>query len=202
MNNYTPKPWQRGECYIGQEWQGWFVFLGQHRDSCALDRSNFKAALELLLPLNTGIELDGDPEETVRVVSENHWAVGWIEWIAIHGSNTAALAEANRIAERLENYPVLDEHALSQLESDEAMEQWESWGMREFIRELEKAKLIEEGALDETPSDAIWELYCALIPSGEYYDSEGLNISYAINNAKRDGLPDKESGECGLVDAE
>ena len=73
--------------------------------------------------------------------------------------------------------------------------------MREFIRELEKAKLIEEGALDETPSDAIWELYCALIPSGEYYDSEGLNISYAINNAKRDGLPDKESAECGLVDA-
>jgi len=202
MNDYTPKPWKRGECYIGAEWQGWFVFLGQHRDSCALDRSNFKAALELLLPLNAGIELDGEPEETVRIVRENHWAVGWIEWIAIHGSNTAALAEANRIAERLEGYPVLDEHALCQLESDEAWEQWESWGRSEFIGELEKAELIEVDALDNTDTLLVWELYCALIPSGEYWDSEGLNISYAIDNAKRDGLPDKESDLCGLANAE
>ncbi len=200
MNDYTPKPWKRGECYIGQEWHGWFVFLGQHRDSCALDRSNFTAALELLKPFSTKIESGEDEGDTVRVVSENHWAVGWIEWIAIHGSNTAALNEANRIAEGLESYPVLDEHAFCQLESDEAWEQWELWGKREFVCELEKAELIEEGALDETPSDVLWELYCALIPSGEYYDSGGLNISYAIDNAKRDGLPDKESEACGLVD--
>jgi len=201
MNDYTPKPWKRGECYIGAEWHGWFVFLGQHRDSYALDRSNFKAALELLLPLNAGIELDGEPEETVRIVREGHWAVGWIEWIAIHGSNTAALSEANRIAGRLERYPVLDDDALWQLEESEAMEQWESWGKRDFIQELERAELIEEGSLDDCDTSLVWDLYCALFPSGDYYDSEGLNISRAIDNAKRDGLPEKESEACGLVDA-
>lgn len=201
MNNYTPKPWKRGECYIGQEWQGWFVFLGQHRDSNALDRSNFDAAFQLLEPLSTNVDQD---EETpsVQVVRENHWAVGWVEWIAIHGSNTAALAEANRIAERLENYPVLDDDAFYKLESDEAMGQWASWGRREFIQELEKADLITDGSLDDCDMTLVWELYCALIPSGDYYDSEGLNISYAIDNAKRDGLPDKESDACGLANAE
>ena len=201
MNDYTPKPWKRGECYIGQEWQGWFVFLGQHRDSDALDRSNFDAAFQLLAPLSENVDQD-DETPGVQVVHEGHWAVGWVEWIAIHGSNTAALAEASRIAERLENYPVLDEDAFCQLESDEAWEQWESWGRSEFIAQLIKADLITEDAPDDTDTLLVWELYCALIPSGEYYDSEGLNISYAIDNAKRNGLPDKESDLCGLANAE
>jgi hypothetical protein len=199
MNNYTPKPWKRGECCIGAEWHGWRVFLGQNRDSNAMDRCNFNAALETLLPLSTEIESGDDEGKTVRVVSENHWACGWIEWIAIHGSNTAALAEANRIADRLERYPVLDEDALCQLENNEAMEYWHNHGRREFIQGLERAELIEEGALDESDEDAIWELYCALIPSGDYYDSEGLNIDYAVERATRDGLPEKESEACGLV---
>ena len=199
MSDYTPKPWERGECYIGATWEGWFVFLGQHRDSCALDSCNFNAALQILSPLSTEIESGEDEGATVRVVSEKHWAVGWVEWIAIHGSNAAALAEANRIAERLERYPVLDDDALWQLEESEAMASWESWGKREFIRELEKAELIEESALDETPSDALWELYRALIPSGEYWDADGLNISLAVDYAKRNGLPDKECEALGLV---
>lgn len=31
-------------------------------------------------------ELGGE-SETVRVVRESHWAVGWVEWIAIHESD-------------------------------------------------------------------------------------------------------------------
>lgn len=167
-----------------------------------MERCNFNAALETLSPLSTEIESGEDEGATVRVVSENHWAVGWVEWIAIHGSNTDALNEANKIAERLENYPVLDEDALWELENNEAMEQWENYGRREFIRELEKAELIKEGALDESDKDAIWELYCALIPSGEYYDPEGLNIGHAIEHAKRNGLPDAQCETLGLETSE
>ena len=196
----TLKRWKMPECYVGATWEDWFVFLGQNRDSDCLTRSNFQCGFERLKPLSTDLESEEMP--SVQIVSENHWAVGWVEWIAIHGSNTDALNEANKIAERLENYPVLDEDALWELENNEAMEQWENYGRREFIRELEKAELIEEGALDESDKDAIWELYCALIPSGEYYDPEGLNISYAIEYAKRNGLPDAQCEACGLETSE
>lgn len=58
------------------------------------------------------------------VVSENHWAVGWVEWLAIHESNHKALKAADELAERLENCPVLDEDALSENESEEANQVW------------------------------------------------------------------------------
>jgi len=68
----------------------------------------------------------GDPDEaaTVLVVSENHWAVGWVEWIAIHESDKAAIAESERIESALESYPVLDEEDFSDREMNEANEVW------------------------------------------------------------------------------
>jgi len=47
-------------------------------------------------------------------------AVGWVEWIAIHESDAAALAIANKISDALEDYPVVNEDHWSQLEWDEA----------------------------------------------------------------------------------
>ena len=38
---------------------------------------------------------------SVTVVRERHWAVGWVEWIAIHQDDTETLARASAIAERL-----------------------------------------------------------------------------------------------------
>ena len=69
-----------------------------------------------------------DNEETdSRIeVSENHWAVGWVSWIAIHETDTAALKAADEMAASLENYPVLDECDLSELESEEALETWQN----------------------------------------------------------------------------
>ena len=34
--------------------------------------------------------------ETVIVVRESHWAVGWVEWIKIHELDTTALAIADK----------------------------------------------------------------------------------------------------------
>ena len=107
-------PWTVPDSWFGKHWHGWFVGLSQHRDSDALDRSNFRAALEAL----------SGESETVQVVREGHWAVGWIEWIAIEGSDLQALRTQYEIEGSLQHYPVLDEMDFSEEEAEEANEVW------------------------------------------------------------------------------
>jgi hypothetical protein len=112
------KLWTHPANYAGEVWPAHYVGLGQHRDSDTLTRSNFQVAWERLKPLSQ----DGD----VLIVRESHWAVGWVEWIAIEQDNEAAVAEADRIAGKLQEYPVLDEDHWSNLEHEEANQVWES----------------------------------------------------------------------------
>ena len=72
----------------------------------------------------------GGESETIIVVRESHWAVGWVEWIAIHESDTAALAKADEHCGRLENYPVLDEEDWSRREYEAQCETWENAGLQ------------------------------------------------------------------------
>lgn len=113
--------WSQPESYAGASWNEYFVFLGQNRDSDAIDRSNFKCGLAAI----------GGESDTVHIVRERHWACGWIEWIAIHQDDAEALSAADNIARRLEDYPVVNEDDLSELEYDEACEFWASLSVRE-----------------------------------------------------------------------
>ena len=115
--------WIRPDHYFGADWPEWFVFLGQHRDSDTLTRSNFTRGLELI----------GGESDTVQVIRENHWAVGWVEWIAIHESDEAALDTANEILSGLFNYPVIDDEHFSNLEHDEAADSWERMRIKDRI---------------------------------------------------------------------
>lgn len=109
------KRWELPDSYMGAEWPEYFVFLGQHRDSDALSRSNFECGLKTL----------GGESETVIIVRERHWAVGWVEWIAIHESDSAAILAADEMRCALDSYPVLNEDHFSELEWTEAETQWE-----------------------------------------------------------------------------
>lgn len=109
------KRWALPDSYFGAEWPEYFVFFGQHRDSDALTRSNFECGLR---------ELGGE-SETVIVVRERHWAVGWVEWIAIHESNVEAILAADEMTCAVESYPVLDESHFSELEWAEAENYWQ-----------------------------------------------------------------------------
>lgn len=109
--------WTMPDSYFGAEWEGYYVFLGQNRDSDVLERSNFITALEL-------IGGESEHEGGVTVVRESHWAVGWIEWIAIPAGPSVALAEAIEILERLEACSVLNEDHLIELEAEEADKVW------------------------------------------------------------------------------
>lgn len=125
--SYTPenlKLWAVPKDWFGQPWHGYYVFLGRHRDSGALDRANFDAAWAELTKLPEKTLPDDDEIATIQKVCENHWAVGWIEWIAIHKSDDEALKVADEIMAGLENYPVVDEQLFSQYETDEANETW------------------------------------------------------------------------------
>lgn len=126
IDNYTPQHivrWTLPDSYMGAEWPEWYVAAGQHRDTDSLTRSNFECTLR---------ELGGE-SETVRVIRESHWAVGWVEWIGIHESDSKALEIADEIAAALEDYPVVDEDHWSNLEYEEAWSYWQNASLRERV---------------------------------------------------------------------
>lgn len=135
----TLERWTRPSCYVGATWEEYFQSgVGQSRDSGCLERANFDAMREALQAIPTP---ENWPHEDScwQVVCENHWAVGWVEWIAIHQDATAHLEEASRQCARLENYPVLDEDRLSRYENEEADQVW-----RDCYRANERVEYIRK----------------------------------------------------------
>lgn len=119
------KLWTMPDYYVGEVWPATYsAGVGQSRDSSALERSNFTCMLEAI----------GGESETVTVVRESHWAVGWIEWIAINQDDDKALEAADKIKASLEDYPVVNDGHLSELEWTEAADYWESLSPRYKVR--------------------------------------------------------------------
>lgn len=116
--------WTRPGSYFGAEWPEYFVFLARNRDSDTLTESNFQCGLEAIGGEVGAIETSEGEVYPVTVVRESHWACGWVEWIAIHESNAAALRIADQIADKLESYPVVNEDHWSELEQTEADKVW------------------------------------------------------------------------------
>lgn len=153
--NYTPntlQKWSMPSSYAGAEWPDYYgAGFGQSRDSDALERSNFAVVVAALakLPAFESDELDesGDEINSRQVVREGHWAVGWVEWIAIHKSDTEALKLCDEFAASVENYPVLDDEHCSQTEEADADQTWKncySWKeraayMRKFWNQFDHA---------------------------------------------------------------
>ena len=129
--------WTHPQYYMGATWEGWYsAGVGQSRDSDSLERANFQAMLALLRACP---EVEVGEECGLQVVRESHWAVGWVEWIAIHESNTAALEVADKALARLEDYPVLDEDLFSRLEDEECEAVWRDCSnMRERVQYFRK----------------------------------------------------------------
>ena len=114
------KRWTRPSSYLGDTYEDYYVFLGQHRDSDALARSNFRSGLKQIGGEKTGD--DGTP--LVMVERFGHWGVGWVETIFIHKTAKQILGQADKILAKLEDYPVVDESDWSELETEEANRIW------------------------------------------------------------------------------
>lgn len=115
--------WTQPDNWTGETWYDYYgAGVGQHRESDALDRANFQAACACLGAIQpNGLDDDGAGWVIVR---EDHWAVGWVEWIAIHHTSQPLLSEADEIVRGLEDYPVIDEALHSQIEDDYCNETW------------------------------------------------------------------------------
>jgi hypothetical protein len=125
---YTLERWTRPDSFMAMD-SGWqyskaaFVFLGRHRESDLLTESNFDVAIERL----------GGESDTVKIVRESHWAVGWVEWIAIHESDSKALGLAREMVDSLNDYPALSDDDFSEREWNAAQEYWESLDLSDRV---------------------------------------------------------------------
>jgi len=150
---YQPKRltlWTYPASYAGQTWYDYFgTGQGRSRDSDALERANFQATLNAL-----GFKGEETPDDcptindepTRVIVRENHWACGWVEWIAIHKSDDKGLKIADEIAENLENYPVIDEELYSEIEDEDCNETWQNcFDPKERLQYLREHTYIKTG---------------------------------------------------------
>lgn len=127
--------WTMPKYYFGAEWPEYYsAGVGRSRDSDCGEESNFDAMLQGL----------GGESETVQVVRESHWAVGWVEWIAIHESDEQALRAADAMKASLEDYPILDEEDHSRREWEECERVWsDCYSASERLRYLRKNRCTE-----------------------------------------------------------
>ena len=112
--------WKHFECFCWHR-QGdipdadnWAIIYTRNRDSGLLDQSNADAIEEALERFTQG--------DNPNVVAEHHhhWAVGWIDGYSIRvyrrGRITKAFRTYHELAQRLAEYPLLDEEDYSQRE--------------------------------------------------------------------------------------
>ena len=118
--------WSLPRDYSGAEWEGYYsAGVGQSRDSQPLERSNFRSVVRALEAIPTPADWAHD-EPPFTVVRESHWAVGWVEWVAVHPEATACLRRADDIQRGLEDYAIVDESDFCEEETNECAETWEN----------------------------------------------------------------------------
>lgn len=135
--DHIVRRWTLPDSYMGATWEDYYSSgFGQSRDSSSLERSNFEIAYRELSKLRCHVPDETDTDEetsSVDIVRENHWAVGWVEWIAIHKFNIQAYQRALLLADKANDYPVLDEDHWSSLEYTQACEFWSHCSIKERV---------------------------------------------------------------------
>ena len=98
----------------------WAVIYTHHRDSGLLDQSNAAVISKAMRRFS-----EGDGQDVV-FESHNHWAVGHIDGFSIrvfrNGEITEAFKAYHELAERIDQYPVLDEEDYSRRELEATFE--------------------------------------------------------------------------------
>ena len=125
--------WRQFQCFCWdrepEDGENWAIIYTHNRDSGLLDQSNAAAIEQTLMPFTNA----DDPD--VVFESHFHWAVGHVDGASIRvfrgGQITEAFRTYHTLAQRLADYPVLDE---------------EDYGRREY-----------EATLENLP-DAAWKL--------------------------------------------
>lgn len=105
----SPDVAYHGDLPLGESWA---LTFGHSRDSDLLEESNWETILK---------DLEERFPNDVEAIRFGHWAVGWVEELAVrvlgkNGRVTKAALAALEWKEKLENYPVADEEDFSKRE--------------------------------------------------------------------------------------
>ena len=98
----------------------WAIIYTHNRDSRLLDLSNAGAIDEVLAPFTKGDNPDVVEED------HSHWACGWIKGYSIRvykrGRITKAFRAYHQLAQRMADYPILNEEDYSERELEATLE--------------------------------------------------------------------------------
>lgn len=118
--------WRRFSCFVWfrerdiPDPENWALIYTHNRDSGLLDQSNSAQIAEALEPFTEG----DDPD--VVMESHDHWAVGHVDGFSVRvyrdGQVTDAFRAYHDLAERLAEYPILDEEDYGKREYEATVE--------------------------------------------------------------------------------
>lgn len=143
------------QCGDGKKWM---LYTYSHRDADSIARAN---AIEFE-------KLATRFPNTCHIESHGHWAVGHVDVLAVKvyrndGKITKAFTALCEMLDSLEDYPVLDEEKLSEIEYEDFQEAWKSYGLSEWEGickgKIDTSELTEdeETILDYIDYDTLWE---------------------------------------------
>src|SRR5579872_3369390 len=160
--------------------QDWGIVYTHNRDSGVVERCNAVDIEEALAPF---VE-SGD----VTAEHHSHWACGWVDGYAIRVFRDGEITEAFRtyfdLRARMEDYPVLNESRLSEMETEESAQGWEDWGQHDFIRALEKRFGVSTVA--EIDGVALKRLFDETADSAcEYWYDDGSGMTINIERVTK-----------------
>ena len=154
--------WQNFECFVWyrdeiQDAENWAIVYTHNRDSGLLDLSNASMIEKELEPFTEAADEDPD----VVMESHNHWACGWIDGFSIRvfrdGQITDAFRKYHELAERLAEYPILDEEDYSNREYEATIENIvnAAWRLKDDFELPEDWQYEAYGWLSEYDSGAV-----------------------------------------------
>ena len=198
--------WRKFDSFIWgespEDEDAWTIVYTHHRDSDLIDVANAEAISKAMQPY-----LDGDD---LREEDHNHWAHGWMKGYSIRVERrdwdgvdtnyearyTAPLLKWVELAQKIADYPLLDEEIHSRLEEEAFDKSWESWIRQDFIAEVNQVLQIEIG---EAQEEKTFELYHqlknetsarpAVESGGVFINLKALCSEVALSNLHSVGIP-------------
>lgn len=180
--------WQRFNCFVWfrdreiEDPEQWAIIYTHNRDSRLLDQSNAAFIAKAMEPF---AEAD-DPD--VVFESHHHWAVGHVDGFSIrvyrNGEITEAFKTYHELAERMDDYPILDEFDYSNREYEATFD-----NIKDAAWRLKDEFNLPEGWVGQV-YDWLSEHRSGEIENkddqGGYPSEEGLKAAFTALNYRRD----------------
>jgi|SRR5882762_8534744 len=150
--------------------------VGTSRDADSVVRSNWRVLIERVV----AVDPEGVDHEIIHM---GHWAVGWVEYLAVRPGSQAAVVQSQAI-DKLREHVILNEDDLSMIEHDDMTESWDSYGDTQFKRDLLK-RLDDVDPKHEHDLDDVdlWEQFRDLDGDWEH---DGNSVSFTVPWSKWD----------------